>query len=158
MKHDFFIKTALLLSQESKCVSRKVGTVLVHDNRIISIGYNGTLPGFKNCNEVFDENNYSREDHHKFSEQLENHGELNNLLFAAKHGISTQNTEIYTTLFPCDNCLKNLCQSGVNKVYYLFEYDKSDPTNPYRSRIELINLYTPEIKKFIEINELKKLY
>ena len=60
---EFFVKTALLLSQESKCVSKKVGSILVKDTRIISIGYNGTIPKFQNCCEKFDENNFDREEH-----------------------------------------------------------------------------------------------
>ena len=54
MKHKFFIDTAIRLGQESKCVSKKVGAIIVRDGRIISTGYNGTISGYHNCNDIFD--------------------------------------------------------------------------------------------------------
>lgn len=49
---DFFIKTAFLLAENSNCVSHHVGAVIVKDNRIISMGYNGAPPGLPNCSDV----------------------------------------------------------------------------------------------------------
>lgn len=60
----FFLKTAYLLGRESKCVSKQVGCLIVKNGRIVSTGYNGTPPKFKNCNEVFDPKNFDREQHH----------------------------------------------------------------------------------------------
>lgn len=62
---DFFMDTADNLSKLSKCVSFQVGCVIVKDKRIISMGYNGTPEKFCNCNDVFDKNNFDREEHHK---------------------------------------------------------------------------------------------
>jgi len=156
---DFFIKTALLLSQKSKCVSKKVGSVIVHDNRIISMGYNGTPSGFINCCDHFDTTYLPvlRNVHHEWSDKFEIHSELNAIIFCAKHGINIQNAEIYVTLFPCDQCIKNLIQSGIKKIYYLYEYDKGDITNPLCSYIEIECLLNDEIKNFIQINNLTHL-
>jgi len=44
---NFFLKTTYLLGQESKCVSKKVGAIIVLNGRIVSTGYNGTPPGFQ---------------------------------------------------------------------------------------------------------------
>jgi len=159
---DIFIKTALLLSQKSKCVSKKVGAVVVKDNRIISMGYNGTIPKFKNCNEVFNENHYDRETHHEWSNMYELHAELNCIMFAAKNDIGINGCDLYVTLRPCDQCLKNIIQCGIRRVYYLFEYDKATDDNELLSNsyinIHLIKIFSEgNIKDFIEINNLKKL-
>ena len=50
-----FIEIAEKFAEQSTCVKRKVGAVLVKDLRILSTGYNGTPSGFCNCNEVFKE-------------------------------------------------------------------------------------------------------
>jgi len=50
---------------------------------------------------------------------------MNAILFAAKTGISLSDTVLYTTVFPCQQCLKNIIQSGIKKVIYKNEYDKA---------------------------------
>lgn len=158
---DIFIKTALLISQKSKCVSKKVGAVLVKDNRIISIGYNGTPSGFKNCNEQFSEIQYvDREEHHSWSDKYELHGELNAILFSAKNGISVDGCDLYVTLHPCDQCLKNIMQVGIKNIYYVFEYDKRSENNELLllERLNIVKYYNEDIENFIAINKLKKLY
>lgn len=107
------------LSQESKCVSLKVGAILVKDGRIISTGINGTPTGFINCCSKFTER---CDEHTTWSLVHEIHAEMNCILFAAKNGISTNNTIMYVTHEPCQQCLKNLAQSGVVKVYYKYKY------------------------------------
>lgn len=155
---DLFIKTALLLSQKSKCVSKKVGAVIVKDNRVISMGYNGTVPGFKNCNEVFNENDYNREEHHKWSNMYEVHGELNALLFSAKNDINIDGCDLYVTLHPCDQCIKNMIQAGIKRVFYVYEYDKRSKENELLSKIYIEKIYNEDILNFIKINNLKNLY
>ena len=118
-----FLNIAKEIAKMSKCVSHKVGVILVKDKRIISTGYNGTPAGFQNCNDVF-QNNFSRDEHHNFSENFEIHAEMNAIIFAAKNGISIEGADVYTTLHPCNNCLKNLCNRGIHNIYYLDDYDK----------------------------------
>ena len=122
---NFFLKTAYLLGQKSKCVSKQVGAVIAKDKRIISTGYNGTPPGFLNCNEVFNSEDFDREKHHKWSKIYEIHGEMNALMFAAKNDIGVEGAEIYTILQPCDDCLKNIIAAAIKKVYYVYPYDRA---------------------------------
>lgn len=121
--HNFFMDTAVSLSKQSNCVSRKVGAVIVKDDRIVSMGYNGSPKGFTNCSDVFDENNFDRKEHHAWSDVYEIHAEMNAIMFAGKEGIPLKGSTMYVTLKPCDQCLKNLIVSGIKKVYYLTEYD-----------------------------------
>ena len=81
-RDQFFMITAINLGKLSKCVSKKVGAIIVKNNRIISMGYNGTPRGVKNCCEIFDESNFDREEHHQWSKNSEIHAEMNAILFA----------------------------------------------------------------------------
>ena len=84
-----FIKIAKTIAELSKCVSHQVGCIIVKDDRIISMGYNGTPAKYTNCNEKFSTYT-SREEHHKWSKTHEIHAELNAILYAAKNGISIE--------------------------------------------------------------------
>lgn len=112
------------LAQLSKCVSFSIGAVIVKNGRIISSGVNGSPSKFINCNEKFNAEDFSREEHHKFSEKYEIHAELNAILNAAKEGISIDGADMYVNYHPCYNCLKNLAGSGIKRVFYRHEYDK----------------------------------
>jgi dCMP deaminase len=120
-----FLKIALEFSKYSKCVSKKVCALIVKDNRIISTGLNGTLLGFRNCNEIFDPNKFDREEHHKWSLFNEMHAETNAILAAAKNGIKVDQATIYCTLQPCDKCLSSILASGISRIIYHKEYDKA---------------------------------
>lgn len=154
MKH-FFIKTAYLLGKESKCVSRQVGAIIVRNGRIISTGINGTPPGYINCNEKFPEYNpiIDREEHHEWSKTYEIHAEINALLFSAKNGISTDNTELYVILQPCDDCLKAITAAGIKKIYYVYPYDKASKDNKLWNIVEHEQIKDKEIIEWIKKQE-----
>lgn len=122
---EIYIQMARLFSQKSKCVSHRVGCLLVKDRRIVANGYNGTPSDHPNCDEVFSHRSYDRELHHAFSTRFEIHAEMNAILFATREGISTKGTTLYTTLQPCSACLKNIIQAGIVKIVYSDVYDKS---------------------------------
>jgi len=151
---DVFIKTAFLLAEKSHCVSHHVGAVIVKNDRIVSMGYNGTPPGMTNCDEVFDKNNFDREEHSKWSGDREIHAEMNALMFAAKNDIGVDGCDMYVTISPCNQCLKNIIMSGIKNVYYLYEYDKSLFDPEIIKKINLIQLTDPKIINFIEKNNL----
>ena len=109
----FFLKTALLLAEESKCISLKVGAVIVKDKRIISMGYNGTVQNTIDCDDALKENIFEKDKHSEWSDSHE----MNALMFAAKHGLSVDGCTLYCTHEPCDQCLKNIIQAGIKKSY-----------------------------------------
>lgn len=131
-------------AKESNCVKLQVGAVAVKDNRIVSQGYNGTVSGFLNCSEKFGKIDFSLKEnkdlHHNWSSSFEVHAEMNVISFAAKNGISLENSTIYCTHSPCNNCLKHLIQTGVKKV--IFKHDYIDNTNIADRK---------ELMKFIEV-------
>ena len=117
MKQDkldrLFLNIAKEISTLSHCVRAKVGSILVKDGNIISMGYNGMPSGMDNCcEETLENSNLVTR-----SEVL--HAESNALLKAAKMGLSTESTTMYCTLSPCKDCSKLIMQSGVKRVVYL---------------------------------------
>lgn len=132
MKNNLYIDIAKRIALESKCISTKVGCVIVKDGRIISIGYNGTPIKYTNCVDWWEKNNIEKYDkfnvehrkkHREWSDIHEIHAEMNAIMFAAKNGISIEDSTLYCTLFPCQHCLKNIVQSGIKQLYYIDEYD-----------------------------------
>ena len=155
-RQEHFMKHAALVASNSKCVSKHVGAIIVKDDRIISIGYNGTPPDMPNCNEVFDENNFNKQEHREWSIANEIHAEMNALMFAAKNGESVDGCDMYVTLHPCNNCLKNITMSGIKNVYY-FEDHHMDYVN--KELLKIVNvekLENKELNKFIYSNNLIK--
>ena len=150
---NFFLKTAYLLGKESKCVSKQVGAIIVHENRIVATGYNGTPSGHINCNEMFDKNNFDREKHHDFSLREEIHAEANSISFSARHGILTEGATMYCTLEPCNDCLKLLLAAGIKKIYYMLDYEYSDRKNPLRKMIHIEKICNKELEKFMKENK-----
>ncbi len=111
----YFMEIAELISQRSSCNRLHVGCVLVKDNRIISSGYNGFLPGAPHVSRV-------RDNH----EQSTVHAEQNCIADCAKRGVSINGAIAYITHYPCINCCKLLLASGVSNICYKSDY-KNDP-------------------------------
>ena len=113
------------------------------DNRVISIGFNGTPTGQLHCEDNFRdiyEAEYkdqfaTYEDftasrtfydlHGKWSIENELHAEQNAIAFAAKNGIATQGATVYVTWSPCVHCAKVIVSAGIKKVFYKNMYDRS---------------------------------
>jgi len=136
---ELFKNMILDLSRRSTCVRLQVGSILVRDGRVISMGYNGVTKGHDHCNVVFqrefEKSNYTtfeeylqndkfKNDHHSYSTRYELHSEQNMLMFCAKNGIATDGAEAYITHSPCIHCAKMLYASGISKVYYIYPYER----------------------------------
>ena len=108
---EYFIATAFLISSRSPDLRLKVGCVLVKDNHVISMGYNGFLPKIEH--KSFMENGH---------EQATVHAEQNSIADCAKRGVKTDGAIAYITHYPCINCFKILASSGITKIYYRDDY------------------------------------
>lgn len=107
----YFMSLAILSSVRSSCFKLSVGCVLVKDKHVISMGYNGFLPGTDHISIII--NNH---------EQGTVHAEQNAISDAAKRGVSIKDSIAYITHFPCINCFKILVASGVKEIKYLEDY------------------------------------
>ena len=110
------MKVAQLTAELSYAKRKKVGAVLVKDNRIISVGFNGQPTGWDNCCEDV------MPDGSLVTKPTVIHAEANALFWCAKTEIITNNSTIYLTLSPCATCALGLIQSGIKRVVYLEEY------------------------------------
>jgi len=114
-----FTQIASVVAQRSTCDRKHVGAVLVRDNRIISIGYNGSPSGLPHC-----------DDEGCIHGPLGNcirtiHAEVNTIAFAARQGISTENAMMYITTEPCLDCAKLMINAGIKEVVCMSSYRDS---------------------------------
>lgn len=145
-QHNKFLNIAEEIAKDSHCISLHVGAVLVKDKRIISTGYNGTAAGFINCDDYFKNKQYTRDEHHTFSEAFEIHAEVNSIIYAARNGISIADCSIYITHQPCKNCLKMLCAAGIKNIYYRYEYDKANYDTLTKKMLKDLNVKIKQIQ------------
>ncbi|NMC60764.1 MAG: dCMP deaminase [Candidatus Methanofastidiosa archaeon] len=149
--HDLYVKMVFILAEESKCVSHQVAALIVKEGRIISTGINGTPSGLPNCCEIFDKDNFDREEHHKWSKDNEVHAEMNAVAFAAKYDIGVEGCDMYVTISPCNDCLKNLIPAGIKNIYYLYLYDKVTLNPTLLQKINVQEVPNAEhLKKWVE--------
>lgn len=112
---EYFMSIALLASQRSPCKRLQVGSTVVKDNRIISMGYNGYIPGAPHISRL-------KDDH----EQSIIHSEVNALADCAKRGSSLKDSKIYVTHYPCINCFRSIAACGIKEVIYLSDYNNDE--------------------------------
>ena len=112
---EYFSKIVMTTSERSPCERLQVGCLLVNDNRIVSQGYNGFLPGCPHESIV-------RDNH----EQATLHAEQNALMDCAKRGVSCNGCTAYITHYPCIICTRLLLAGGVKKIKYVNDYKNDD--------------------------------
>jgi dCMP deaminase len=124
-KQHYYMGIAFAVRKRANCVGRKVGSLLVVENRIISTGYNGTPEGLTNCNDGGCHRCANRESYQSsvgYDVCICVHAEQNTLLSAARFGIAVSGAATFTTLKPCFGCAKELFQANVRTLYYLEEW------------------------------------
>ena len=131
-KRDYlYMRMAQTWSENSYCVRRQVGALIVKDQMIISDGYNGTPSGFENCCE--DENNVSK--------PYVLHAEANAITKVARSNNSSDGATLYVTDSPCMECAKLIIQSGIRRVVYAREYRIIDGIDLLkRAGVEVVKL------------------
>ncbi len=146
---DAYMKTAEVFAGLSSARRLHVGAIVVKDDRIISIGYNGTPSGWdNNC----EDKEYMNRDaggwlspeeiEHSWPYQEQQlpkesntwkryklvtkpevlHAETNAIAKLAKNGDSSNGAVLFVTHAPCLDCAKLVYQSGINSVYYRNAY------------------------------------
>jgi len=111
----YFMSIAYLASMRSPCERLHVGSVIVKNNRLISMGYNGFIAGAPHISRV-------RDNH----EQAIIHSEINAIVDCARRGVSLDQAKIYITHYPCINCFRSIAASGIREIIYGEDY-KNDP-------------------------------
>jgi dCMP deaminase len=128
--HEYFMMLAKLVSVRSTCNSRKIGAVIVRNNRILATGYNGAVHGAPHCSDKGPDfclrRSVGAHDAEKYNYCLSSHAEANAINQAARFGIPLENATLYCTLEPCNWCFKQLIQAGIKEIYYESAYDSKN--------------------------------
>ena len=138
-------KTFANLSSAKKL---QVGAIVVKDDRIISIGYNGTPTGWDNvCEECCDGGGPvgagCYHDHCTGPKTKPEviHAESNAISKLARSSESGEGATMFITHAPCMDCAKLIYQSGISKVYYSTDYRSSDGLDfLQKSGVEIIKV------------------
>lgn len=104
----FYLQMADLVASRSKDRSAKIGAVLVKNGAVISVGYNGFPRGVNDNVEA----RHERPAKYAYTE----HGERNSIYNAARAGVSTLGSTMYTQGVPCQDCARAAIQAGCSKV------------------------------------------
>lgn len=114
-----YLRMAHIWAENSYCVRRKVGALIVKDKMIISDGYNGTPSGFENvC-----------EDEQNITLPYVLHAEANAITKIARSNNNCENATLYVTDAPCIECAKLIIQAGIKRVIYNRNYRIEDGIN-----------------------------
>jgi len=119
---EYFSDVAEITSKLSHAKKLKVGCVIVKDNRILSVGYNGTPSGWDNeCEEVVPPNEWVDYEQLKTKPEVL-HAEANALMKLCSSTESSKDADLFITHAPCMHCAKLIYQAGIKNVYYINEY------------------------------------
>lgn len=119
-----YLDTAERFAQESTAVRLKVGAIVVKDDRIISIGINGTPAGWDNVCE--EEQQLPDGSVQLVTKKDVLHAEHNAITKLARSTESALGAAMFCTHAPCIECAKLIASSGITAVYYRDTYRSQD--------------------------------
>jgi len=144
----YYLKVCDAIAENSKCLSRKIGAIIVRDKSIISTGYNGPPRGVLPCNfrHLYDDKlskeyqkvlgYYPNTPVERCPRQIlgfksgdgldwcvAGHAERNALINAARHGIETKGAKMYMNCpTPCTPCLVEIINAGIEEIVVIHEH------------------------------------
>jgi dCMP deaminase len=115
-----YMQTAKIFAELSSARRLHVGAIIVKDDRIISIGYNGMPAGWdNNCeDEIVDDKSVVTL---KTKPEVL-HAETNAIAKLARSSDSGLDADIFITHAPCLDCAKLIYQSGIRRVFFREAY------------------------------------
>jgi len=140
----FYLEQCNTYSSISPCLSRKVGVVIVKDERIISGGYNGPPTNIPHCEECRRFGLPSAEFLHLCPAI---HAEANAIINTSRFGVSVVGSTLYinTRVLPCYQCVKLIINAGIREVVALdTEYYDNQSRFIYENSELLIRRFTCE--------------
>jgi dCMP deaminase len=123
---EYFKEIVQVTAKRSPCERLQVGCLLVKDNRIVSQGYNGFLPGCEHTSIV-------RDGH----EQATVHAEQNAIADCAKRGVSCSGCTAYITHYPCIICCRMLLAAGITEIKYINDYRNDELVRYFIDKLEI---------------------
>jgi len=123
---EYFASLAELTANRSPCTKLHVGCVLVKNKHVISMGYNGYLPGASHTSRI-------RDGH----EMGTVHAEQNAISDSARRGVVVEGAIAYITHYPCIHCFKILASAGISEIKYINDYKNDELVVELSSEIGL---------------------
>jgi dCMP deaminase len=115
------LKAAEAYAQLSSAKRLQVGCVIVKDNTIIGIGYNGMPSGWdNNCEDLIEQHEDGGQVLKTRPEVL--HAETNAIAKVARSTNSTDGADMICTHAPCLDCAKLIHQAGIKRFYFRSHY------------------------------------
>ena len=125
-----YLRMARIWSENSYCIRRQVGALVVKDKMIISDGYNGTPSGFEN---ICEEDGVTK--------PYVLHAEANAITKIARYGNNSEGATLYVTDSPCIECAKLIIQAGIRRVVFARSYRLTDGIDLLkRANIEVVHM------------------
>ncbi len=150
----YYMNIAIAVRKKANCLGRRVGAILVRENRIISTGYNGTPEGVENC---LDGGCVRCKDRKTYQASVGYdvcicvHAEQNALITAARFGIPVEGAVAYSTMRPCFDCTKALFQAKIAGIHYLRDW--THPIESLADQYELLQARFPERVRQLEMHD-----
>lgn len=110
----FFMGLVRYLGNQSPCLKKGVGAILIKDRRILAEGYNGSPKGIPHCKSCA----RADEDLKSYSVCPAVHAEVNCIAMCAQFGVSSKDSILYCEYFPCSPCCGVLINSGIKEIVY----------------------------------------
>ena len=125
-----YLRMARIWSENSYCIRRQVGALVVKDKMIISDGYNGTPSGFEN---ICEEDGVTK--------PYVLHAEANAITKIARSGNNSEGATLYVTDSPCIEYAKLIIQAGIRRVVFARSYRLTDGIDLLkRANIEVVHM------------------
>lgn len=139
-----FMEFCEILAKRSTCARLQTSAIIVKDQNVVAIGYNGCCSKSEHCIdfwyneyqtkynqqgtwEQFINSDYFYQAHHEYANYNELHGEMNAISNAARNNTSSEGSVMYSLFAPCINCAKLIVASRIRKVVFRHYY-KRDTT------------------------------
>lgn len=127
-KINYYLGIAEKIAEQSTCLRRKYGAIIVKNDEIISTGYNGAPRGCKNCDDMGtckrEEMNIPSGERYELCRSV--HAEQNAIISASRRdmiggvlylaGIDAKTGKTLPCSEPCSLCKRFILNSGITQV------------------------------------------
>lgn len=122
---DYFMKICEDVSERSSCASnRKVGAIIVVDNKIKATGYNGAPKGLRHCEDMSGclrrQQNIESGTRQEICRAV--HAEQNAIIQAAVDGVKISGGTLYVNTYPCSICARMIINAEIKRIVYNSDY------------------------------------
>ena len=101
------------VSEQSTCLRRNIGAIIVRDKQVVSCGFNGAPTGHIHC-KICARADVPSGQRSELCRAA--HAEQNAIIQAAKFGIALDGSTLYCKMTPCRRCAMIIINSGIKRV------------------------------------------